>query len=53
MIRWLGVIQDKFSSSVFSDNFASGLLLIHASMSVNPICGQGVGHIDPLAENLE
>ena len=37
MIRWLGVIQDKFSSSVFSDNFASGLLLIHASTSVKTV----------------
>ena len=35
MIKGLDVIQDIFSSSAFSDNFASGLLLMQALMSVS------------------
>ena len=34
MIKSLGVVQDKFSSSAFSDNFACGRLSIHASIFV-------------------
>ena len=37
MIRWLGVIQDKFPSSAFSDSFANGLLLMQASTSVKTV----------------
>ena len=37
MIRWLGVMQDKFSSSAPSDSFANGLLLMQASTSVKTV----------------